>query len=270
MTTKANADLLVLQLPQVKSALKLSEVSKLSTAVSNGQKKKFLQTLTLSVLVLEGFEWFKSEEGKRVLGSEAITWTTEQFAKNVYGWERSYFYKLVKAGGLDLEVIHTFQAQCDEMELNGVEPQRTLEGLLKFAKVSEKDGSEGGEGEGEAKVEAKAKAVFTMTYKREDGNVAVRVNDDGEVKTTNSREEIAQAIAFLQEQMAGITEQVEKVEQVTAPAPKTAKKSKIPSVQVKTKSIRLTTAPDVFAMNSSDTFREIFEIEGIEAIEIED
>jgi len=36
-----------------------------------------------------------------------------------------------------------------------------------------------------------------MTFKTESGNVAVRIDSEGKIKTTNNGEEIAQAIAFL-------------------------------------------------------------------------
>lgn len=194
-----------LNMPEVKEGLNLTEIRTLNRTMSNGQKKKFAQTLQLSVLVLKGFEWFNSDEAKQILANEGLTWTTEDFSKKVFGWGKSYFYKVVKAGKLETTIVEEFNAKCDEIEREGDEANRTLEGLLKYAKQleqgSEASGEEGEEGDGEANGEAEAerrvKNLFTMTYKREAGNIAVRIDSNGVIKTTNSEAEILEAIAFL-------------------------------------------------------------------------
>jgi hypothetical protein len=157
----------------------------------------------MSALVLKGFEWFQSEAGKAKLSEEGITWNTEEFASKVFGWQKSYFYKVVKAAKLAAEVVDEFKAKCDEVERNGEEPNRSLEGLLKYAKqLEEGAAAEGGEeGEEGAEVETRVQTIFTMTMKHPDGNISVRINDAGEVKTTNSKEQIIEAIAFLMASM---------------------------------------------------------------------
>jgi hypothetical protein len=188
--------------PEVAAALSLNEVRSAQRTITNAKKKRFDQTMQMSALVLKGFEWFQSEAGKAKLGEEGITWNVEDFASKVFGWQKSYFYKVVKAAKLAAEVVDEFKTKCDEVERNGEEPNRSLEGLLKFAKQLEtgaaaeggEEGEEGGEG---AEVETRAQTIFTMTLKHPEGNIAVRINDAGEVKTTNSKEQIIEAIAFL-------------------------------------------------------------------------
>jgi len=198
-----------LNMPEVKEGLNLSEIRSLGRTMSNGQKKKFAQTLQLSALVLKGFEWFNSDEAKQILANEGLTWTAEDFSKKVFGWGKSYFYKVVKAGKLEEEVINEFNTKCDEIEREGDEANRTLEGLLKYAKQLEETsgaGGEEGEGEGEGEsgeveTERRVKNIFTMTYKREAGNLAVRIDSNGVIKTTNTAEEISEAIKFLESLM---------------------------------------------------------------------
>jgi hypothetical protein len=189
--------------PEVAAALSLTEVRSAQRTIINAKKKRFDQTMQMSALVLKGFEWFQSEAGKAKLGEEGITWSTEDFASKVFGWQKSYFYKVVKAAKLAAEVVDEFKAKCDEVERNGEEPNRSLEGLLKYAKqLEEGAAAEGGEeGEEGAEVETRAQTIFTMTLKHPDGNIAVRINDAGEVKTTNSKEQIIEAIAFLMASM---------------------------------------------------------------------
>jgi hypothetical protein len=195
-----------LSLSQVKAAINLTEIRSVQRTITNGQKKKFEQTLSLSKLVLNAVEWFHSEEGKRVCSEEGISWTNEEIGNKVFGWQKSFFYKVVKAAKLQDDVISTFKAKCDELETEGKDPNRSLEGLLKFAKQVEtgtsESGNEGeGEGEGEgseAQVETRAATILTFTYKPEGNqNVSVRIDESGALKTNNTKEQIQAAIEFL-------------------------------------------------------------------------
>ena len=195
-----------LSLPQVKQGLNLSEIRSVQRTITNAKKKKFEQTLALSKLVTQAVDWFQSEEGQRVCTDEGISWSNEEIGQKVFGWQKSFFYKVVKAGRLQPEVIESFNAKCNEVEAQGEEPNRSLEGLLKFAKQVESGANAGGQGEsemgdpettGEAQVETRVETILTFTYKSEGGNVSVRIDANGLVKTTNSDEQIREAIAVL-------------------------------------------------------------------------
>lgn len=205
MTNLLSIESAFLSNSEVKQALNLTEIKRLSTTLSNGQKKKFATTLTLSAVVLKAFEWFGTEECKQLMTIEGISWTTEDFANKVFGWQKSYFYKVVKAGKLDTSVVDRFNTKCDEIEASGEEPNRTLEGLLKFAKAVEEGTEEGGEGEeGEgAEVEVKVPTILTFTFKPEGGkNVAVRIDANGVMKTTNDNNQIFDALQILMGKLA--------------------------------------------------------------------
>lgn len=213
MTNLLNIEASFLNMPEVKQGLNLLEIKRLNATLSNGQKKKFATTLSLSAVVLKAFDWYSSEAGKALMSNEGISWTAEDFANKVFGWQKSYFYKVVKAGKLAPEVVESFNAKCDEIEAGGEEPNRTLEGLLKFAKaIGENNGEggenngEGGEGEGEgegAEVEVRVPTILTFTFKPEnDKNVAVRIDANGNLKTTNTNEEIFNAVQILLGQLA--------------------------------------------------------------------
>ena len=203
-----------LNLPQIKTALNLSEIRSVQRTIQNGQKKKFEQTLSLSKLVVGAVNWFASDEGQRVCSEEGIVWNNEAIGLKVFGWQKSFFYKVMKAGKLDEVVVSTFKAKCDEAEAQGEEPNRSLEGLLKFAKNVHVEGggsgeSEGGEGESEMGdpetigVEVRVPTIFTMTYKPEGSvNVSIRIDANGVVKTNNTAVQIDEAIAFLKLIMA--------------------------------------------------------------------
>ena len=198
-----------LNLPQVKQALNLQEIRSVQRTITNAKKKKFEQTLTLSKLVVNAVEWFQSEDGQRACAEEGISWSNEEIGQKVFGWQKSFFYKVVKAGKLQAEIVDTFKVKCDEVEANGDEPNRSLEGLLKFAKQVETGTQAGGEGgdaesgdtegtENEAaQVEIRQENVLTFKYKVEGVNVLVKINAEGNVTTNNTKEQIEEAIAVL-------------------------------------------------------------------------
>ena len=192
---------------QVEEALNLRAIRILQRTLSNGQKKKFAQTLELSKKVLHVAEWFASEDGKQSTADAGIYWNNETIGLKLFGWQKSYFYKVLKAGKLDDSIIDDFNRLCDDAEREGQEPNRTLEGLLKFTRSGGNEATETGGGateedeEGEETteraIEVRVPTIFTMTYKGGEKNVSVRVDENSEVATTNSREEILRAIEFL-------------------------------------------------------------------------
>jgi hypothetical protein len=190
---------------QVKSAMNLTEIKALQRTIDNAKKKKFTTTLALSKHVSKAYEWFKSDEGQQLCEAEGISWTAEEFATKVFGWQKSFFHKVVKVAKVEDEIIERFNAECDRLESEGENPKRSVENLLKFAKAVESGATEGGEGaedgEGdgaEAAVETRAQVAFTMTFKDgHNANVSVRIDENGKMTTTNSLNDIKRALMFL-------------------------------------------------------------------------
>lgn len=206
MSTLLAIEVEFLRNSQVEQALDLRAIRSLQRTLANGQKKKFAQTLELSKKVVSVANWFTSEEGKQATEEAGIYWNNETIGLKVFGWQKSYYYKVLKAGKLDDSIVEEFNSLCDQAEANGEEPNRSLEGLLKFTRsggntTSEAGGtgedSEEGEDTTERAIEVRVPTIFTMTYKGGEKNVSVRVNEENEVATTNSRAEILAAIEFL-------------------------------------------------------------------------
>lgn len=193
-----------LSIPAVKQGLKLAEFKTLQRNVENAQKKKFDTTLELSKVVLNAFEWFKSTEGQALCSEEGISWSSEEFGLKVFGFQKSYFYKLTRAGKLDDQVIVDFKLKCTELESAGETPNRSLEGLLKYAKELEQGASGGGnegedgevkEGENEAQVSTRPQILFSFEYKPADfytlrerlpEPLKIKVMTSGEVKIADN------------------------------------------------------------------------------------
>jgi hypothetical protein len=187
------------------AGLQLREVKKLMKAEGNAQKKKFANTLALSKVVVDAHAWWTSEEAKAIFSAQGVTWSADDFAGKVFGWQKSYLYRVLKAGKLAEEKVSTFNSLCDQAESEGLTADRTLKGLLKWAKDSETASSDGEGEEGEGGEEAsvvRAETLLTLSYKATlvgaERNVAVRISSEGEMISSNTKEEIMQAIAILQ------------------------------------------------------------------------
>lgn len=185
------------------SVLNLREIKALTKSLTTATKKRFSTSVQLAAHVAQAAQWFKSAEGKAAMQEAGIQWTTEQFAEKAFGWKKSFYHRMVKVGGLEQEIVDNFTLACDTAESEGEPAERSLEQLLRFAKgggVTQQTEGEEGEGsgeEGEGGGEQPTGTIFTMAFKGENGNVAVRIDAAGIVKTSNSREEIEAAVAFL-------------------------------------------------------------------------
>ena len=169
----------------------LREIESLISGVADAKKVKFDKSLQLSEIVVKSWKWFNSAQGKTQMDDYGVTWTKEDFYTKLYGWKKSFFYKMLKVGKLQNEQPETvvqFKNAVAEADANGDSASMSVASLLKFA-------SNGGETTETASSERTA-TVFTMTFKGET-NVSVRIDDQNKVTSTNSREEIIKAIEFL-------------------------------------------------------------------------
>ena len=194
-----------LSLPAVKQGLNLQEIKTTLRSEANAQKQKFAQSLKLGKLAASAEDWLNSEEGKALCAEEGITWNKEMLGVKLFGWQKSYTCKVLKAGRLPEDMVNAFEAKCSEMVANGESPTRSIEALLAFAKQVEQGSSsesEGGEGESEGGEESPAvrtnpTCVVTFSVKREPNNIAFRMMDDGTIKTTNSQADLLTALNSL-------------------------------------------------------------------------
>jgi hypothetical protein len=190
--------------PQVKAGMNLQQVTALQRTIRKAEEKSFEHSLAMAKLAASAWQWMNSEEGKALCEEEGVTFTKEALGDKVFGYKKSYFCKLVKAGELPAEVVDKFKQKCDEAESAGEKPVRSVEALNKFAKALEQgtdssgtgEGGEEGEGEGEEPaIEVRPQVVFSFTFKNPEGsNVAVRIDSEGVAHTTADREAVLEAI----------------------------------------------------------------------------
>jgi hypothetical protein len=192
----------------IANTLGLAKIQKLQSAIATATDKKFQTSLELSTYVLKAYQWYTSDEGKAQLKAEDIKWKVEDFSMAIFGFKKAHLHRMKDVGLLlenSAEIVEEFISQCDALKSEGKIVEKSIEGLLKFAKGNSEETSEGdgdGEGDGENKVEERIPTILTFSFKASEldmgKNVAFRIHSDGSMVTSNTQEEILQALAFIQ------------------------------------------------------------------------
>lgn len=198
----------------VRSNARLNEILNLQEDMRQTDGVKYHISLRMGERLSESNEWFKSDEAKDLMADEGICWSKKEFVEKSTGISYTWFCKLVKASKQD-GVIKSAYNRYNE-EHNGT---LSVEGLNKFASSVNLDELLSTYGD-EASLEdaiinavlldevaevtesPTIETVFTISFKCESGNVAARIDIDGNLITTNSDAEIIDAITFLRSKLA--------------------------------------------------------------------
>jgi DNA-binding NarL/FixJ family response regulator len=223
---------------QQKSALNIVKVQTIKNAIQSSDVKRFENSLHLAELIGKAHQWIKDAEGQALLKSSGLG--MDAFILDVYGFQKSFYYKLVKAANVPADVLSEFRKQTEALKAKDLSAPLSIEALLKYASEAKLEtqseaGEDGEAGEASAKeVQAKAQAVVTLAFKV-DGleAVALRINDNGELITKASPDAIAAALDYLAQAVAGagLSPKAPKVTKAkaknkVAPKPSTAKAPK--------------------------------------------
>lgn len=192
------ADQAFLETLMKSKAIDLAAIKTLQGKADNAQKSKFKTTIELSAYVKKANDWFEGEDGKAAMEEANVRWTKEDFARNTFGWQRSFYYKLVKVGSLPPKKIESFVSACDKAEEKGEVVGRTVESLLKFAKGKTKTVAKQ-----EVKIDFKIQTQRKVGGIKTDYPIKVKIYADGGVSTNRAKtpEDIIQALELVKEQL---------------------------------------------------------------------
>ena len=162
----------------MKAMVKLNrEVSKLGVEMDDIETRRFLKSVELGRLINKAHKVINQTKGINL----------KQFCEATFGWSinAGMGNKYSRIGGASDNQVNEFQAVCADSKSEWGLTIEDFKNWLSSGKPSK------------AKAKAKSSTIFTMAYKGEDGNVAVRISDSREVKTTNSKAEILEALEYL-------------------------------------------------------------------------
>ena len=160
----------------MKAMVKLNqEVSKLGRQMDDIETRRFLKSVELGRLINKAHKVINQTKGINL----------KQFCEATFGWSinAGMGNKYSRIGGASDKQVSEFQEVCADSKTEWRLIIEDFKNWLGNGKPS--------------KARAKSSTIFTMAYKGEEGNVAVRISDSREVKTTNSKAEILGALEYL-------------------------------------------------------------------------
>ena len=206
----------------VKQGLQLTKVKSLQKSIKTAERTKFRKQLEMADLMRQGKEWFDKAETQLLFAEQGIVWSADELADKVFECQKSWMYKCIKASNVSEDVLGVFENQCKHLQDAGESVKISIEALNQFAKAYAEDEDVNvadlqstadsvvndttaddsvAEDTTEDATETTSDTIFTLSFKRDSGNVSVRYSHSEGLVTTNSADEIQMAIAFLTEQL---------------------------------------------------------------------
>ena len=125
---------------QTKKALALTAIKSLTAKVNDAEKQRFMNSLELAQVLAQTKPQFE-DFCKAVINKLKDGGTPakdlpkkDELIKLVYGFQKSFYYKLIKVGELPKHVVNKFIDKCDEAEKDGKDFARSIEALNTWAK----------------------------------------------------------------------------------------------------------------------------------------
>ena len=172
-----------------------SEVQNITNLLDNAYKSKLTTKIALGKKAILFKKWLKSDEATNLFEDNMLEkWSIDEMSLKVFSVKQSQLNRMIKASKSESK-LDLYLTSCEESEANGKNVIRSVDNFNKFVKsleVSE-----------EAEVEATIPTIFTLAFKikeieqNAERNISVRINENMELITKNSVEEIQQAIDFL-------------------------------------------------------------------------
>jgi len=123
-----------------KKALALTAIKNLTAKVNDAEKQRFMNSLELAQMLAQTKTQFE-DFCKAVINKLKDSGMTakdlpkkDELIKLVYGFQKSFYYKLIKVGELPKNVVNKFIDKCDEAEKDGKDFARSIEALNTWAK----------------------------------------------------------------------------------------------------------------------------------------
>ena len=195
-----------------KIAVNIREINAAKRSKNSYATKKFTASIQLSNLIANATEWFNSEAGKEALLDAGISWTKNEFGQIALGMEKRQYNRCLQVAKLDERIIAAFNVACDRLIAASEKADRSLIGLLKFAKDIDlsnealgidADASEDEVMEAEneaiesAEIAESVNYVLTLSFKNSNGkNLSLRIDDNGNL-TGSNLEEVSAAVSLI-------------------------------------------------------------------------
>jgi hypothetical protein len=172
-----------------------SEVQNITNLLDNAYKSKLTTKIELGKKAILFKKWLKSDEATNLFEDNMLEkWSIDEMSLKIFSVKQSQLNRMIKASKSESK-LDLYLTSCEESEANGKNVIRSVDNFNKFVKSLEVTE--------EAEAEATIPTIFTLAFKikeveqNAERNISVRINENMELITKNSVEEIQKAIDFL-------------------------------------------------------------------------
>lgn len=171
------------------------EVQNITNMLDNAYKSKLTTKIELGKKAILFKKWLKSNEATNLFEDNMLEkWSIDEMSLKVFSVKQSQLNRMIKASKSESK-LDEYLTSCEEAEANGKNVVRSIDNFNKFVKSLEVNE--------EAEAEATIPTIFTLAFKikeieqNAERNISLRINENMELITKNSVEEIQKAIEFL-------------------------------------------------------------------------
>lgn len=171
------------------------EVQNITNLLDSAYKSKLTTKIELGKKAILFKKWLKSDEATNLFEDNMLEkWSIDEMSLKVFSVKQSQLNRMIKASKSESK-LDEYLTSCEESEANGKNVIRSIDNFNKFVKSLEVNE--------EAEAEATIPTIFTLAFKikeieqNAERNISVRINENMELITKNSVEEIQKAIEFL-------------------------------------------------------------------------
>lgn len=178
----------------LKNGLQVEKINEFQNEIFTSGVSKFQSSVKMSKVVKKSVNYFDSQECKNMMIEEGISWTKEEFFLKLYGWKKSYGYKMLKLSSIHTSKINKFIRKMTELRENGQDTKESsisVENCLKFIR------SESGE---ETTETTTPNPIIFKSFMLFDGvKKTITIKNDGTIKSDLENDEIELMIEKLKE-----------------------------------------------------------------------
>ena len=178
---------------EVKKSLNVKGIKELYALLKVANQKEFTASMDLAKECGKAMEFWKAEGKARAkaFGLEADKNTLPKQYGICYEW----FNDLVNASKVPSDIYADYvRSETEKGSTCSIDKLNDYFKKVVGKGQRDNDGDGDGDGDGEDK---KVQTIFTLSFKTESGNVSVRVDNLGKITTSNTKEDIKNAMIFL-------------------------------------------------------------------------
>ena len=171
----------------LQTGLQVNAIEVFHSEIYSTGLSKFEKSVKMAKTVQKSVNYFKAR-GKDTLEEMGIYWTMDDYAQKMFGWKRSYLYKMLRLSKVHANKINKYKRDCLALRESGEVVPVSVENCLKAVNTST---------DGDVVPVPTVPTVLALSYFVNGVKNRLTLKGDGSLKTSLSIEEVNEVITLL-------------------------------------------------------------------------